>query len=979
MSNRISHIIWFIGSFFLLPEWTSAQSFAFREYTIEDGLPSSYIYDITQDEDGFIWLATEGGVSKFDGVSFQNYPIPELGSEEVINIFFDSKGRLWMSMLNSEVAYYENGKLFRFTRDYLKGKFNIVLTKGILGMVEDEQGEIWLLSRYREAIRLDSFYQDKIIKAKVYAFTGYTQGRIMVAHDSIQYFFGDEGVTKIEGENEKLMNFNSVFQEGNHSPLYAIKKKGKIYYNTQSNIYSFDVLEENLQLEFTKYKPYLDKGINTLTYDSKGNLWVSTRDGLLFLSPKEEGGWNFIHLFKGLFIGKLFQDKDGGLWVITQKEGVFFIPSTQIKVINKAEGALPNDMITSLLLDKDGQLFVGADDNSYSIIDVELEKQKVIYQGKVMKSDQEIYDMDFDPNGELYFFTSGGLYKKTRNSHEKLNVLSYKKGEFSPSGKLWTAISSAALCGYGDRGKNLVNVRTYAIEPVSDTEAWLGTVDGLYHYSNDQTNLIGTAINENTGDTINISRIDVRSLGHSERREIWVGCKSSGLFVLKDGGIIKHLTIENGMPSNSCKHIFMDGIYAWVATNNGIAKINKIDYSIQTIDVSDGLPSREVNDILKKDSLIIVATNGGVAFFDDEIKTFSPQPNLYLKAIKINEKDTTIQSEYNLNYEQNNIKVSFSAQAYESSMKMKYSVKMEGLDKEWLESSVGKAEYPSLAPGNYQLMLKARAEDSDWSPTVVFDIFIAKPFWARIWFIILMILLGIGVFGYIIYFIVQRNKRNNAIEENLRRSRLTALRSQMNPHFMFNSLNSIQEFILSGDKRTANKYLTRFAKLMRSVLDMSDKSRITLEKEIEALKLYLELENLRFDGTMSYEINVAKEILINETTIPSMLIQPYVENAIKHGLMHKEGDKKIKINFKLEGKYLLCEVDDNGIGRETALALVQTKRKKHESKAMSVTEERLKLLNSSYKDDLDLEIIDKKNEQGESLGTKIRLYVRQKK
>ncbi len=968
MSDFIRHII-HICLLLLFWHTIAAQSYSFRRYGVEDGLPSSYLYNIAQDKDGFIWLASEGGICKFDGISFQSNPIPELGSEEAINMLFDSKNRLWMSLINSDIVCFDNGKSYRFLPSDLQKGEDIPLNIKIVGIYEDPSGHIWILSKYKEAIRIDSISNGVILKKKVFDFPT-NSARVMASFGNANYFLGEYGAWKVVGDSSIFIKHPFEYSI---SPNYSFQKNDKIYYSSRENIHSFNFKTQEFKREFLELSPYTNKGINTLYADSKGDIWICTKDGLLYLQYSDDGTYQYQHLLKNHFLGVVFQDRDENFWITTQKKGLFFIPSTQIKVVNRQDG-LSSERITSIIEDKNGHIVIGCDDNSYNFLSIEEGKPPdVIFKDKLTDINLEIYDIFNHQNGYIYFFSSGGLFKRNpspqKSSHEKLNKFSFKTGQQAPDGSIWAGASNSALIVEQTGLRQVLKERTYAVAPLNKDEVWIGTVKGLYHYTSSRGAVKSNIPSLNT---------DIRHLALSKNNELWVGCKSEGLFILKDGKILKRLTTEQGLPSNSCRHILLEEDFAWVGTNNGIARISYDDYSIDIINTNDGLPSREINDIIEKEGLIIAATNRGLAYFPKNIITHSPIPSIHFNTIKINEQDTMIHPTYYLPYDENNIKVSFIALSYQSSNDMTYNIKMEGLDENWISSKIGKAEYPSLAPGDYVLSIKAKTLDSEWSEIQQLRFIISKPFWSRAWFIILSILGIASILGLITYNINKNTRKKNEIEDKLKEFRLTALRSQMNPHFMFNSLNSIQEFILLQDKKSANKYLSRFSKLMRSILDMSDKARIPLEKEIEALELYLELENMRFDGKLDYKIETNEDLNIEGLTLPSMLIQPYVENAIKHGLMHKVEDKKLRIRFGKEGNYLFCTVDDNGIGRQKSGQLKTEKKRQHIPKAMLLNEERLKLMNSVHKDGLNLEIIDKTDKEGNPNGTKIIIYIQQK-
>lgn len=214
------------------------------------------------------------------------------------------------------------------------------------------------------------------------------------------------------------------------------------------------------------------------------------------------------------------------------------------------------------------------------------------------------------------------------------------------------------------------------------------------------------------------------------------------------------------------------------------------------------------------------------------------------------------------------------------------------------------------------------------------------------------------------------------LNKDLATSQLTALRAQMNPHFIFNALNSVQQYILQGDVTEANRYLSKFSKLQREVLTNSDQNFITLEKELEVLNLYLELEQLRFDGSFVYEIKLDTAIDADEIKIPPMIIQPFVENSIWHGLMPKQGERWVKIHFTFSNDDLLvCTVTDNGIGREAASRLKQNGHPQHKSKGLSLVYDRLNILRQQYEQAFDVTITDITDSNDLPMGTEVKLHI----
>lgn len=249
-------------------------------------------------------------------------------------------------------------------------------------------------------------------------------------------------------------------------------------------------------------------------------------------------------------------------------------------------------------------------------------------------------------------------------------------------------------------------------------------------------------------------------------------------------------------------------------------------------------------------------------------------------------------------------------------------------------------------------------------------------------------LLLIGSFSGFLFFTRYRVQQQNTLlaakvsavefEKDKTRMELTALKSQMNPHFIFNALNSIQEFIILNDKKKANQFMGKYADLVRSTLQMSDKESITLDEEVKSLELYLELEKLRFEDNFNYRIHIAEALQERNDRLPAMLIQPYVENAIKHGLLHQQGNKMVTIDFQIElnnPSIIKCIIEDNGIGRARSAELNAMRIKKHTSFSTGATQKRLQLLNKGKDNAIVVAFEDLKDHLGQANGTRVTLRI----
>ncbi len=342
--------------------------------------------------------------------------------------------------------------------------------------------------------------------------------------------------------------------------------------------------------------------------------------------------------------------------------------------------------------------------------------------------------------------------------------------------------------------------------------------------------------------------------------------------------------------------------------------------------------------------------------------------------------DTVLTNNTHLSYDDNNITFNYSGICLTNPSKVKYSHILEGFEKNWSPPSKERqAIFSNLPPGTYTFKVKSCNNEGIWNITPVsFSFTINIPFW-KTWGFILSTIFG---FSFALLLVIRlrirkikhEEKSKTEINKKIAYIESQALRAQMNPHFIFNTLSSIQHYISNNDTDAAIKYLSKFAKLMRKIMDNSKQQVIAVSEELNALNLYLELEIMRFDKKFEYSITVDPAIDQYYDRIPSMLIQPYVENAIIHGLLPKQGTGKISISLEKNQDTLLCVIEDNGIGREKAKEFKKNRVTQHKSMGMSITKERLDILNESLNSTIYAEIIDV-FANGEPAGTKVRLVI----
>jgi LytS/YehU family sensor histidine kinase len=339
------------------------------------------------------------------------------------------------------------------------------------------------------------------------------------------------------------------------------------------------------------------------------------------------------------------------------------------------------------------------------------------------------------------------------------------------------------------------------------------------------------------------------------------------------------------------------------------------------------------------------------------------------------------EKEWVLESTQNFVQFEFNAMVHNNSHQNRYSYQLVGYDTGWQSNQTNQTKsYTNLSPGHYEFKLVACNNDGLAAKPIYFKFYVKPPFYFTWWFITSCLVMLFTMI-YIIYrFKVQQIKREEALKtafnKELANIEMKALRAQMNPHFIFNSLNSIQKFILSNQHFEASQYLTKFSRLIRLILDHAKEDMITLASEIETLSIYIGLEQMRFEDVFSYELRVDPLLNPETTLLPSMLIQPYIENAIRHGLLHRKlpGKLTVRFNFKTSHEMEVIILDD-GIGRQQSAALKGKNEVKQKSYGMKITQDRLNNFNKIKNTQGSVQVLDVMNDQQVCIGTQVILVI----
>ena len=517
------------------------------------------------------------------------------------------------------------------------------------------------------------------------------------------------------------------------------------------------------------------------------------------------------------------------------------------------------------------------------------------------------------------------------------------------------------------------NVRINSIFEVSNDVFLFGTNNGAYLFD-ERTQKLSLYCNQLKDVRVD----DIEMFNHN----YCFATRGKGLLLMQNN-TCRWIGQMEGLPSNLIHKITVDNNTIWCATNNGISRIAFSDvplfkYSISNINSKDGLASNEVHDLTILRDTLYAATGEGISVFNKKNNFFNAvAPQIYFTSLRINGTDTITSHYYRFPYWMNNIRIGFEALSYKSSGDINYRYLLSNNEDSINNITKNReAEFLSLNPGNYTFTVSAVNSSGIASvkPAVIHFV-IQKPFWQEWWFRLLIVALIAVTVSALVRRYIKRIKRQEKIKTEFNKQliqfEMKALRAQMNPHFIFNVMNSIQDYILKNDAVSAQKYLTKFARLVRLILDNSIKAEVVLQEELKAAQLYVELEQQRFENKFEFIMEVDEMVDAEQIVLPAMIIQPYLENGIKHGIRHLTANGKLILNIVKEGHHIIISIEDNGVGRTESAKRNLTNVRDHVSYGTVITSKRIDAYNRAFDSDISATVIDLTNENGEAIGTKI--------
>ena len=959
-----------------------AQEYSYTQYNIKEGLAGSTVYCSVQDKDGFMWFGTETGLSRFDGSHFKNFTTADgLTDNEILKMFCDSKGRLWLSLFKKDICYYYKGKIYNKYNDSVLKRLH--LTDVAWQVCEDIHGDI-LIMEQRKLHKID-------VSGKVTEITSVRNRPFQLCIGISESLHGNFWVldndTLFEMKPDNTFSFvRTIYiksaiiphvklsqnilvwrEDYAHFKVATFMNNKEFTFSLEASPVSFDIINDSIISSNTingtwiynimsrNFHPAVlqGKSMSSFYMDNENNYWGTTIGSGVFRINSLD--------FKNLFF---FSNKN-------ERMGIFSILSVGTKIFAGANDNYIYRWDISIPDKRKESLITGAEERNRIIALTTFKKNKIIVGTDVgitklnedLSSDQPPPDLKLSlkKNLESYlaypFFISTvkGLFKIADDSlivANRNSLLLFNPITFKTTDTLWRERTTTAFY-YNDT-------------------IYSATLDGLLVLDKKKHAFF-------PGNKEPLLRNKITSIANTNDI-IWIATYGVGVLGYYHGKVIMNITEKDGLTSNICRCINANGNILWVGTDKGLNKINLSHkpYHITKITSADALVSDIINTIYVDKGIVYVGTPEGVTYFNG--KKIVSYSRCDLKVTQLTAGKDTLQTDANnfiLTHKNNDISFEYSGISFKSAGEITYHYRLKGLDTSWQTTTQNFINYTTLPSGKYVFQLRAVNKFGVESNTVNIRFEVAERLWEKEWFKLLVaaciILLTWLIVRARIKYINKKNEEKMATMQRITELEQMALKSQMNPHFIFNSLNSIQQYVMDKDVEGANKFITAFSTLIRKTLEFSNKKRISVAEEMEYLSTYLALERERLSNKFIYNIRFKDQLNYNEVFIPPMILQPYVENSVRHGIRYRnDNNGVININVEQKNGSLFVIVEDNGIGRKEASKYKSKNIIQYQSKGMSLTASRIEMMNKKSETKMKV-LIEDIEENNVAKGTKVTL------
>ncbi len=910
-------------------------------YTEQEGIAGNYINSITEGEDGQIWIGSNGGVSRFDGIGFQSFKPQFRKNTTVQELVFDKKGKLWAAT-DQGIYYLEKDSILQKEKRS-SGEFG-----RMYAALADSRGQLWMggekgIFRYDEnSGKWQLAWSDE---AEVLDIIETPNGQLW----AVAFNYGLIAFNDNQWSKQNIHDLSSKLLQC----LWA-SPDGNLWLGTQDAGVFVIPNQDSLTTNLNTADGLCNNNIKTITGDIWGNVWIGTSGS----GVCKYGGQEFEHLtrqsgLKSNFVYALANDTSGGLWLSAGNKGFSFYHNNLFSHFGRDSGFI-DIKCRAIHQDGSGQTWIGTEGAglaTFYFTNDSIPERKFLFLDKNSGlAGNWVRDIASDSENEIWIATTdGGISRVNYDS---------------------IATDGFFIKNFG-RKEGITDPRVHALHFDKWGRLWFGTQrGGIGMAFKDQVKMLEK--------TANAPDVTVRCLTEDDKGFLWCGTEGHGIgraaIYSDDAPQFDYLSKSNGLISSNIYLLKFDELGdLWVGSERGVDKL-KLDASRNIIEVrhfgySEGFRGVET---CQNASLIDIegnlwfgTINGLMRYrpLADTTKVVKPKVhftgvNLFYEPLFA----TPFGHYYDKNkgmikgsvfpHDQNHLGFEFFAPNFPNPEKTSYSWQMVGQEENWSPfSKRNEVSYANLIPGNYTFQVRAKNEKDIIGDTLTTSFIIQPPYWETWWFritsAILLVLLVGGIFWMRIKQVRKKAAQEKAqleLQNHLLILEQKARQLQMNPHFIFNALNSIQSLVSRKDFDGSRAYILKFGRLMRAVLDNSRQAAISLEKEIDTLQKYLEMEQFCRDGNFDFSIS-KNGIESEDIEIPPMLLQPFVENAILHGVAPlKDRRGMIEIIFnELENK-LQVVVKDNGVGFPDSENTI-SKNKKRTSAGIAVTKERINILN----------------------------------
>lgn len=897
-------------------------------YDTENKLPSNEVYSIVQDPKGFIWIGCDAGLFKFDGVRYISYKSNTQKSKSVTGLTISSSGKIYCYNFQSHVFQLDNNSLIE-----LKHIPSDII---INNLVSDEHGNIYvmytggILHYNEQQNQWEDFFQYSL--DDVFSNYNWVAKSVKGSLRKNIAFIYSKGIAEVNSSAGSPTGIKQVFQTNLFQPVSPGKFELENYENalwifSKENEIIYRYADNKIKQITNKKLNELLKGrkINTVKLLSDNNLWICTYKGIVRFNQKNNTADLF---YPELSFSDCIIDRENNYWFSTFQTGVLRVPNLNYTVWNKENKSLKNDRLVKIATDST-HIYFASVNGMISEINTLTDQLKTFYTG----SDADIQSFDYDfKERSLYFNINNRLHKLNNNLLSKTESNVYAIKSYHKLNKHLFILSSHGV--YINEIKvNNSWARELKYNPQAQT-VWIATNNGLQQYihKNNEWDLARVLINE----------AQILSIDFDE--------KTQQIFALTfDGNIYSisetnHTTLTARLPETvQANKLKQQQNKLYLATNKGVWIYDLLKKQWNSINALSGLASENVQDLVILNNALWLATGKGLQKIPLNENPEKPLAKIYLKNT----------NSFTINYSEALI-LNPEASIYSSNGKFEYAYRVN--HQEWIKlpANIEQIEIRNLPARNIEIELKVIDHlGRNSENTVMLKGYVNPPFWQTWWFVLLIAVLLSGLIFFIFKMRIKRLKQKQQqeieriqLENDLRLSRETALKSQMNPHFVFNVMNTIKASIYKNDKHNASDYLNRFSDLIRMFLSMSSKPIIAIADEIKMLEQYISMEAMMLGNDFSFRKNIDETIDLQQTKIPSLIIQPFIENAFKHGLHNKTGKKELTFSIcKTDANHITIEITDNGIGRQAAQKIKEAEKPGHQSFATTAIEKRIALLN----------------------------------